>query len=202
VSVSLASDETPASSPQRPLVDADEASALVSNDQTQATSHREASEEAGFTVVGPRKLKLNVKVNSVTGDHTRAYKEYQAVFQSALAASTIVNHGDSIRFDALFTTDTQTQLVDISHDKITNACHIARKSRAWQPDFTLINALWYTIRHREQAGEWYARLDARDERAGKRKSYQYIISVLKKAWRILNDGVAYDSKRPPTEDTT
>lgn len=44
-------------------------------------------------------------MNSITRDHTRAYKENQAVFQSALAASTIVNHRDSAEFDAFFTTD-------------------------------------------------------------------------------------------------
>lgn len=44
----------------------------------------------------------------------------------------------------------------------------------------------------------YARMDDEDERVKDNISHRHFIVALKAAWRILNDGVEIDSKRPPT----
>jgi hypothetical protein len=44
----------------------------------------------------------------------------------------------------------------------------------------------------------YARMDDEDERVKDKISHRHFIVALKAAWRILNDGVEIDSKRPPT----
>lgn len=202
-SVPLSSDDNAAPFPSRSLKEKEmlEARAVFHQPLQEPTScaSEDVPEEAEFVVVRYHVLTLDAKEDPATIKHIRAYKDFQAVFQAALAAFPVLLN-DQSKFASLFRTDWQSQGVWISQHNIVKAAKIVHRSPAWRSEAKdeLLHALSKTISHRKRVAQWYARLNANDRRNDGQESHQYIIKVLESAWEILNDGVEWDPRNTPT----
>jgi hypothetical protein len=156
-------------------------------------------EDDGFTTVHRNKHKLGERTNSWTRRQVDAYQGFQAEFQSAFAASPVLEQ-DRKQFTDLFEPNPHTQQMQAKTNKIIPAAKIAHHSAVWTPKSKkiMMDALWWTIFHRERAGMWYANLDPRDSRIEKQEGHRHFLEVLKKAWRIFSDGVVFDRGSQPT----
>jgi len=156
-------------------------------------------EDDGFTTVHRNKHQLGERTNSWTRRQVDLYQLYQAEFHSAFVASPVAEQ-DRKRFTDLFTPNEFTQRLEAKTNRIIPAVKIAHRSALWthKSKKTMMDALWWTIYHRERAGRWYANLDARDPRMEKQRGHKHILGVLKEAWRIFSDGEVFDRGSPPT----
>ena len=133
--------------------------------------------------------------------HVGTYRNTQAEFQSAFAESP-VSRKDRRRFNKMFQWHLDTQQRKAKTNRIVPAARIAQRA-SWTRESKekLMDTLWQTIYHSERAASWYELLHPNDSGIPEQEGHAHFLNVLRDAFEILNNGVKFDQRSPPTRVT-
>ena len=148
---------------------------------------------------------LDVPLDERTIQCTARYHRHQRRFQEMLFITSVVD-SDKLEFLSLFATGPHkanckesTPMTIQNAEGFERAAEIISHNPDFQPSGKLLHQLRTTIRNRERAQRWYARLDPRDKRSGRQNRHLAFIEVLKRVYRTLSGGMVYSPVRSHRE---
>jgi hypothetical protein len=161
----------------------------------------EAPEETEIPIVDSSMHELNALPNKKTVRRMARYHRYQEAFMEEFLFTTVAKC-DEYEFWNLFLTGPHqpdgndgTLITIKKADTLIEAANIVVRDPEFQPSRRLLQHLQSTIRNRQKAQRWFARLHPRDKRCGRVPGHLAFIEILKRVYQTLSGGRAYSPMR-------